>query len=135
MLNKFIAAGFVAFGLSGAALAQVPLNQNDHVTESLVAARAADVIRNTCGSITARYLVVYQRMAELEDYARAEGYGEAEVRAFLKNKAEKARIKALAEAYLAEAGAIPGNAESYCQAGRDEIAAKTLAGSLLSSWK
>lgn len=134
-MNRIYAAGLVALGLAGPATAQVALNQNAHITESLVAAKAADIIRNTCASISARYVVVYQKMGELEDYARAEGYGEAEVRAFLKDKAEKARIKTLAEAYLAEAGAVPGDEESYCQAGRDEIAEGTLAGSLLSSWK
>ncbi len=135
MAYKCLVAGCMALGLVGPAQAQVALNQNDHITESLVAAKAGDIIRNTCSSISARYVVVYQKMGELEDYARAEGYTEEAVRAFLKDKAEKSRIKALAEAYLAEAGAIPGDEESYCKVGRDEIAAETLTGSLLSSWK
>jgi predicted transcriptional regulator len=135
MLLKILIAGVVGFGLSGPALAQVALNQNDRITESLVAAQAADMIRKTCSSISARYIVVYQKMGELEDYARAEGYTEDEVRAFLKDKTEKARIKALAQDYLTKLGVVEGDEESFCQAGRDEIAAKTLAGSLLSSWK
>lgn len=139
MSQKFLASFAVVFALSGPASgpawSQVALNQNAHITESLVAAKVGDIIRNTCASISARYVVVYQKMGELEDYARAQGYTEDQVRAFLKDKAEKQRIAALAEAYLAEAGATPGNEESYCQAGRDEIAAETLVGSLLSSWK
>lgn len=135
MLRKIITAGFFGLTLSSAAMAQVALNQNDHITESLVAAQVGDTIRKTCGSISARYAVVYSKMGELEDYARAEGYTEEAVRAFLKDKTEKARIKALAAEYLAAAGAVEGDEESYCKAGRDEIAKETLAGSLLMSWK
>lgn len=135
MLRKILMAGVFGFGLTSPALAQVALNQNTHITEYLVAAQVGDIIRKTCSSISARFIVVYQKMTELEDYARAEGYTEDEVRVFLKSDVEKARIKALALDYLAEAGAVEGDEESYCQAGRDEIAAGTLAGSLLSSWK
>lgn len=135
MPSRFFAAGAIVFGLVDAASGQVALNHNDHITESLVAAKAGDIIRNTCASISARFLVVYQKMAELEDYARAQGYTEEEVRVFLKDKAEKARITAMAESYLAQAGAMPDDPESYCQVGRDEIAEGTLVGSLLSSWK
>jgi hypothetical protein len=135
MSNKCLMAAVLGLALGGSAQAQVALNQNDHITQSLVAAKVADEIRNTCASISARYLVVFQKMGELEDYARAGGYTETEVRAFLKDKGEKARITALAQAYLTEAGAVPGDEESFCLAGRGEIAAETLAGSLLSSWK
>ena len=74
-------------------------------------------------------------MGELEDYARAEGYIEEEVRAFLKNKTEKARVKALAAEYLAAAGADAADEDSLCTLGETEIETGTLAGSLLRSWK
>ena len=118
-----------------AALAQVPLNQEKHINDSLVAARVADVIRNECSSISARLIVFYQKTKALEQYARDQGYTEPEVKAFLKNKTEKARIKGLAADYLARIGAKEGDEESYCAAGRSEIAKGTLAGELLSSWK
>lgn len=131
-------AAILALALTGPALAQAektPLNANDHITASLMAAQAGDIIRKTCASISARYLVLYEKIGALEAYARAEGYTEAEVKTFLKDKTEKARIKALAEDYLSKAGAVAGDEESYCQAGRNEIAAGTLTGSLLRSWK
>ena len=135
MFTKSLMAGVISLCLAAPAMAQVALNQNDHITESLVAAQVGDTIRKTCASISARYTVVYTKLSELEDYARAEGYTETEVRAFLKDKTEKARIKALAAEYLASAGVVDGDEESYCQVGRDEIAKETLAGSLLKSWK
>ena len=57
------------------------------------------------------------------------------VKAFLKDPVEKKRINDLAAAYLKKAGAVEGDAESYCVAGKAEIAKGTLAGSLLKSWK
>lgn len=117
------------------ALALEPLNQEAHINASLVAGKVGDTIRKTCPSISAKMFVVLQKLNELEDYARGKGYAEADVKAFLKDPAEKARIKSLAQDYLTKAGAVSGDAESYCKVGRDEIAKGTLAGSLLRSWK
>lgn len=117
------------------ALALEPLNQEKHINDSLIAGRVGDVIRKTCPSISARMFTVLQKMNELESYARGKGYAEADVKAFLKDPVEKARIKKAAEAYLAAAGVKEGDTESYCVAGRSEIAKGTLAGSLLRSWK
>lgn len=117
------------------ALAKVPLNQNQHITDSLVAGRVADVIRSTCPSISARMFTALSGLEDLKQYAIDQGYTETEVKAFLKDKTEKARIKGLATDYLAKAGAVEGDVESYCVVGRDEIARKTLTGSLLRSWK
>lgn len=133
----FTLAALAALAVPSLAAAQgpVPLNQNAHVVDSLVAARVADVIRSTCPSITARMFVVYSELEDLKKYAIAQGYTEAEVKAFLKDKTEKDKLKAIAADYLTAAGAVEGDAESYCRVGRDEIARKTLAGSLLRSWK
>ncbi|MBP9950693.1 MAG: DUF5333 domain-containing protein [Cypionkella sp.] len=117
------------------ALALEPLNTEKHINDSLVAGRVGDVIRSTCPSISAKMFVVLQKLNDLESYARDKGYKEADVKAFLKDKTEKARIKGLAAAYLKAAGAVEGDAESYCKVGRDEIAKGTLAGTLLRSWK
>jgi hypothetical protein len=121
--------------LAGPAFGLEPLSKESHINESLMAGRVADVIRNECSSISAKMFVVLSKLSELEDYARAKGYTEAEVKAFLKNKTEKTRIKGMAAAYLAKAGAVAGDEESYCKVGRDEIAKGTLAGSLIRSWK
>lgn len=117
------------------ALAQVPLNQDAHINDSLVAGKVGDTIRKTCPSISAKMFTVLSKLNELEDYARGKGYAEADVKAFLKDPKEKARIKGLALDYLTKAGAVEGDEESYCKVGRDEIAKGTLTGSLLRSWK
>ncbi len=125
----------IAMLVATPALALEPLNTEKHINDSLVAGRVGDVIRSTCPSISAKMFVVLQKLNDLESYARDKGYKEADVKAFLKDKTEKARIKGLAAAYLKAAGAVEGDAESYCKVGRDEIAKGTLAGTLLRSWK
>lgn len=121
--------------LATPALALEALNKEAHINNALIAGRVADVIRNECSSISAKMFVVLAELNALEDYARGKGYSEAEVKAFLKNPTEKARIKASAADYLAKAGAKKGDEESYCKVGRDEIAKGSLTGSLLRSWK
>lgn len=115
--------------------ARTPLAENSHITESLVAGRVGDMIRQSCPSITARLFTAYSKLKALESFARDQGYSEAEVKGFLNDPSEKARIKALADSYLQAAGVVAGDSESYCRAGRDEIAKATLAGSLIRSWK
>ena len=75
--------------------------------------------------------VVWSKLEDLKRYARDKGYPEADVRAFLKDPEQKARIKAEAAEYLKAAGAVEGDPESYCKVGRDEIAKGSLIGSLL----
>lgn len=111
------------------------LENDAHVTDKLVAAQVGDIIRNACPSISARMIVVLGEMLSLKNYALGQGNSEDEIKAFLDSASEKARIKALAVDYLAKAGAKEGDAESYCAAGRAEIAAGSTAGQLLRSSK
>ena len=135
MITLFRSLTMVAVMAASPALALEPLNKEAHINASLVAGQVGDVIRKTCPSISAKMFTVLGKLNALEDYAREKGYTEAEVKAFLKDKTEKKRIKALAMDYLTKAGAVEGNVESFCKVGRDEITKGTLAGSLLRSYK
>jgi len=119
--------------LSTPALALEPINLDPRINESLIAGRVGDVIRNTCPTMSARMIVVYSKLKELERYARDKGYSEADFKAFRNNPSERDRMKAAAAAYLAQAGAVEGDAQSYCRVGRDEIAKGSLIGELLRS--
>ena len=93
---KLAALTLAAFALlSAPAMAKVPLEDNQHITDSLMAGRVADVIRSTCPSISARMVTAYSKLEDLKKYAVDQGYTEAEVKAFLKDKSQKDRIKAL----------------------------------------
>ena len=135
MTRLMMIASVAALLGAGPVLALEPLSTEAHINEQLVAGKVGDTIRKTCPSISARMFVVLDKLNALEDYARTKGYAEADVKVFLKDPGEKARIKGLAQAYLKAAGAVEGDVESYCTVGRNEIAKATLVGSLLKSWK
>ena len=113
------------------ASALTPLPKETHINSSLISAKVADTIRKTCPDISARLLVALRKANALKSYALDRGYEEPDVRAFLKDPVEKARVTAMAADYLKSHGAVAGNAESYCILGRDEIAKKSLIGQML----
>ncbi|MCF6315760.1 MAG: DUF5333 domain-containing protein [Marinosulfonomonas sp.] len=131
-IRNTMTAALTVFAMTAAnATALTPLPKEVHINYSLMSAKVADTIRKTCPGISARMFVVWNKANALKSYALKKGYTEAEVRAFLKNPKEKARVKATAADYLTSHGAVAGNAESYCTLGREEIAKKSLIGQML----
>lgn len=128
-----LAAALCAVSLPAMAEGKMPLAEEAHINGQLVAGAAGDILRQTCPTLKARMLVVLSKLNALKNYARAQGYTEEEVKLFLKDRAQKDRVKAAAKGYLAAAGAVDGDVESYCRAGRAEIDKGTLVGSLLRS--
>lgn len=118
---------------AGAALAQTRagLPNEPHATAALVEARVADRVRRECSSIDGRMLRAISEARQLKAWANGQGYSDDEIRSFLESREQKNRIYALADARLQRNGAVPGKPETYCAAGRAEIEAGTLAGSLL----
>ncbi|MBE2278373.1 MAG: DUF5333 domain-containing protein [Rhodobacteraceae bacterium] len=121
------------FLVAGPAFALEPLASERHINDSLRAGRIGDVIRKTCPTIKARMFVVMAKVDDLKSYALKKGYSRDEVEAFLKDPAQKNRLKAEAAAWLKAQGAVEGNTESYCRVGEAEIARGSLVGSLLRS--
>lgn len=115
----------------GAAAALEPLSQERYINDRLIAARIADRICRECPSIDGRLIQAFLQARKLKSYALQKGYSEAEIEAFLDSEADRKRIYATAEDYLARHGAAPGDPESFCRLGRDEIARKSVIGSLL----
>lgn len=106
------------------------LSQDAHVTERLVAAKVGDTLRKACPDASVRWVKVWNEAEGLKSYARSKGHTEATVKAFLKDKAQKARINGLADAYLTKAG-YTGDTTSACVVARAEAQQGTLAGGLL----
>lgn len=115
------------------AVALEPLSQERYINDRLIAARIADRIRRECSSIDGRLIYAFQQARALKKYAQDKGYSDAKIDAFLDSDADKERIYAVAEDYIARNGAKAGDEESYCRLGRDEIAKKTVTGSLLNA--
>ena len=130
-MKKLIAIALTAAALGQPALALEPLAQERYVNDRLIAARVADRVRRECPSINARIVYAWSQARALKRYAENKGYSSSEIDAFLDSKQDKARIYAAAEDYLTRNGARKGDAESFCRIGRNEIASKSVAGSLL----
>jgi hypothetical protein len=132
MKRLTLTLGFAALmSAASPVLALDPLPEETFINDSLRAGRIGDVIRKTCPTISARMFVVLAKIEGLKSYALEKGYTRDEVEAFIKDKDQKNRLKAEAATYLAEAGAVEGDPESYCKVGRDEIAKDSLIGELL----
>jgi hypothetical protein len=133
MTRIFQSALMVALVATGAAATALePLSKNAYITDRLIAARVADRIRKTCpDEIGARTIYAFSQAWELKGWAEDQGYTSAAIKSFLKDKTEKKVIYDRAEKYLAANGATPDNAAGFCTLGHKEIAAKSIAGSLI----
>lgn len=124
-------AAAAATAFAPPASAREPLAAEAHVNQQLIAARVADRIRRECPSVSANMLRAFAAAQALKSYARRQGYSEAEIDGFLKDRAQRQRIYAEAEAYMAARGVRAGDVQSYCALGQAEIAAGSVAGSLI----
>ena len=121
----------LTLALATPSFALPPLSENAYINDRLIQARVADRIRKECDTINARFAYAYSQARALQQYARDQGYSDDQIDAFLDSDAEKKRVKAAAEAYLAANGVTQGDAASFCALGAREIANKTVAGSLI----
>lgn len=130
---KSLTAAILTLGIAAAtpALALEPLGQEKYINDRLIAARIADRVRRECDTIDGRLIYAWSQARALKKYAERKGYSAAEIDAFLGDKAERKRIYAVAEDYLTRKGAKEGDAASFCAVGQQEIAARTIIGSLL----
>ena len=130
MMKRMMILG-LTLALATPSFALPPLSENAYINDRLIQARVADRIRKECDTINARFAYAYSQARALQQYALDQGYTDAEVEAFLDSAADKARVKAAAEDYLAANGAVAGDSASFCALGVKEIAAGSVAGSLI----
>ncbi|MBS8226530.1 DUF5333 domain-containing protein [Vannielia litorea] len=129
VLTGAVLAVMVALGFSGAAAAK-SLADSKAVNGGLISVGIALEISEKCPDISARTIRGYTFLNALKKQARSEGFSDAEIDAYVDDKAQKARLIKQAKAYMASKG-VDGSTESYCKLGRDEIAANTQAGNLM----
>lgn len=115
----------------GPALAKIPLKEVAHVRDGLLIVGAANEIRKNCDRISPRILRAYTYMKGLERHASDLGYTDAEIEAYVENKAEKERLEAIVLQMLVKRGVDPSVPATYCSAGVSEISQGTSIGRLL----
>ncbi len=97
----------------------------------LFAMGVAHGIRDICPDIEARMIRANLQALSLYNHARSLGFSRDEIRAFLRDDAEKAFLRAEVIAYYRERGANEEQPDTICALGRAEIAANSPAGEFL----
>lgn len=120
-----------ALSFGGAASAKQPLREVASIDDALMYVAIADAIRKSCDTINARLIRAYSELNRLKALARDMGYTEEEVEAYVTSKAEKARMKDKAEAFLQANGVRPDDTPALCRFGQSQIKAQTEIGQLL----
>ncbi|RYG90641.1 hypothetical protein EU803_11605 [Loktanella sp. IMCC34160] len=123
--------GLAAVAFAGMLQAKPALRDVDYVREGLIAAGIAYEIGDKCDGISARMLRGVLFLQSLQNHARDLGYTEEEIDAYVNDRAEADRLKAVAYQRLWSMGAVEGQYDTYCAVGRAEIAAGSQIGRLL----
>jgi len=95
----------------------------DHrgVNDGLIVAGIVTAIADNCPSLEVRKLRGFFYLNSLYNMARSAGFSHNEVEEYVDSEEEEARLRIHADAWLEERGVRPGDAESYCVVGRDQI--------------
>ncbi|MCC5976258.1 MAG: DUF5333 domain-containing protein [Rubellimicrobium sp.] len=117
--------------IAGTTVANQSLGQVTRVTEGLINTAIAYEVSRVCPSIHPRMVDGLIFLNSLKAHAQSLGFSEAEIDAYTRNRAEKARLEAIARGRLAEMGAVVGEPQTYCEVGRAEMAAGSQIGRLL----
>jgi len=129
----FVAAvmGVCLAAPASSAAARPHLREATQINDGLFAVAIAREIKDHCPSIRARYFRAFTFLSSLKREAREMGYSNAEIEAYVEDDAEKARMRARGEAYLAEKGVSYDDPQSFCALGREEIEKSSQIGVLL----
>ncbi len=127
----FSLATLTVVTLAGATQAKPALRDVPEIRDGIIAVGIAYEISEQCDEIRARKLRGLNFLFGLKSTARNLGYSDSEIDAFVDNRAEQDRLEAMARAQLAQKGAVPGDAATYCAVGRAEMAKGSAIGNLL----
>lgn len=125
-----ILATLLTVPFAGAASAKA-LRDEPSIDGPMLGVAIAIEISDQCSSIDARKLKGLNFLWGLKTAAKELGYSDDDIKAYVDSDAEKSRMRALGEAYVRNAGLNPTSGADLCTLGQQEIAAKSLIGSLL----
>jgi hypothetical protein len=107
------------------------LSQETDINTALFEIAVANEIRKECDSISPRIFTAIGRMNALKSEARRRGYSDAEIDAYVNDKAEKQKMRARRNEYIRAQGAVPDDGPSLCALGESEISKQSPIGALL----
>lgn len=116
---------------AGSLSAQTALKDVPQIRDGIIDVGMAYELSEKCGSVSARLFRGIGFLQSLRNEAAQLGYSEAEIDAYINDKAEKRRLEAIARAQLASLGVVEGEEATYCAVARSQMAANTRVGWLL----
>jgi len=131
-LKKTVMTTAVILGLiAGAASAKTALRDVPEIDQPMFSVAMALEISDKCGSIKARTFKGLAFLNELRGKAKSMGYSDAEIKAYVRSDAEKARMRKIGGEYMRAKGLDPEVADDLCKLGQMEMAQGTQIGSFL----
>ena len=128
---RLIPTVLLCVALAVPAVAKPALRDVKEIDDTLMQIAIADEIRKSCSDISARMLRALGQVNALESKAKTLGYSDQEIDDYVTSKAEKKRMRAKAEAWLASQGVNAKDKKALCAFGHAQIDKKTYIGSLL----
>lgn len=129
---KFVMSALLGLALVATpAAAKPPLREVAKIDDALLDLGVADLIRKNCPTISARMIKAVSYVWGLKSDARAMGYTDAEIDAYVDSDAEKARMRARGASFFKARGVDTSDPQSYCRLGLAEIQKSSRIGSLL----
>lgn len=110
---------------------RLPLSEQPQIRDGLISVAIAYEIGEGCDSLNARMLRGIAFLGSLRTAAQRMGYTRAEISSFMDDRAEKARLEAMAWERFAELGGVRNDHASYCAVGRAQMAEGSQIGQLL----
>jgi len=120
-----------AAGVAAPASAQPPLKDVAEVRDGIIYVGMAYEISRKCDEIGARTWRGINYLQSLKRRANELGYSDAQIDAYVDDRAEKNRLEGIARQQLAHLGVVAGDPATYCAVGHAQIAANTRVGWLL----
>ena len=130
---RFIFAALLGLGLitANVAAAKAPLRDVRAIDDNMLFVALALEVDKKCPTISARKVKGLNFLFSLKRKANGLGYSDAEINAYRKSDAEKARLRSKGEAYVKSQGFNPKSSADLCEFGQSEIAKGSVIGSLL----
>lgn len=126
-----LALGLTFAPLSASADRYDALRADGQISNGVLIAAIGDIIRDNCPDIAERKARALFQLQGLVSRAQSLGYSLGEIRAYVDDDAEKARVKGQARQWLRQKGASVDDPASICRIARQEIAADSAIGRLM----
>lgn len=131
MFARILTLAALAFATPALADRYDALRTDPQIANGVLVAAIGDMIGDTCPALGERRARSLLMLNSLVSRARSLGYTVGEIRAYVDDDAEKARVKGQARQWFVQQGASVNDPGSICRVARAEIAADTTIGRLM----